>query len=1110
MAKFKDVSPQVSLPDMEQDVLRFWQEADVFARVQAQTADGPRFVFYEGPPTANGRPGIHHVLARAFKDIFPRYKTMRGFYVSRKGGWDTHGLPVELEVEKKLGFSGKKAIEEYGIAAFIQKCRQSVYDYVDEWEKLTARMGFWVDLPTAYWTLTNDYIESLWWILKQYWERGLIYQGYKVVPYCPRCGTPLSSHELAQGYKEGTVDPSVYVRFPLRDRPGEYLLVWTTTPWTLPGNVAVAVGEAIDYILVEHGEDKLWLAEALLRTIFGEHANHVEVLRHAKGRELLGWHYKPLYTFLPVTQDYCYVIAGDFVSTEDGTGLVHIAPAFGADDMAVGQKYGLPTLMTVDGQGKFIDAVAPWRGIFVKDADPLIQQELTDRGLMFEQGGYEHTYPFCWRCDTPLLYYARSTWYIKTTALKEQLIANNQTINWVPEHIRDGRFGEWLENNIDWGVARERYWGTPLPFWVCDNPSCDHKECLGSVAELNAKTGRNFMLPKYLAQQRGQWPDPAQPDAEPLDLHRPAVDELTWPCPKCGGTMRRVKEVADCWFDSGSMPVAQWHYPFENREIFAEQFPADYICEAVDQTRGWFYTQHAVSTLLFGQTDFKNCICLGHIMAEDGGKMSKSRGNIVDPWAVFNAHGADATRWYMYTASPPGNTRRFSANLVREAAGKFLLTLWNSYSFFVTYANLNNFDPAAPQVPLAERSVLDRWVLAKLKALVEDVTQGLEAYDVTGATRPIAEFVDELSNWYVRLSRRRFWNTDAGTGKLVDRETGKLGDADHRSTNLPTYQSADSLAAHQTMYEVLVTLSQLLAPFTPFIADEMYRNLTDDGRPTADAPSGTRRAESVHLSRWPQPKPEYADAQLVADMALAQRVVSLGRAARESANLKMRQPLAEAFVGVTNGREAEALMRLADDVIKEELNVKALHAVTAGSDLVDVAIHALPKQLGQKHGRKFPAIKAALGMLDPLAVAAAVESGHAVTVTVDDEPVEVLPDEVQVRKSPKPGLAVAEETGYLVAVTTTLTDALRWEGYAREVSRNIQELRKKSGFEISDRIRTTVQAGPALAPVWEQFGPEIAADTLSMNFTPAPPAAGAFTTSVKLDAEEVMIGVEKA
>ena len=686
----------------------------------------------------------------------------------------------------------------------------------------------------------------------------------------------------------------------------------------------------------------------------------------------------------------------------------------------------------MDPQGRFIDAVTPWRGIFVKDADPLIQRELTDRELMFKQGIYEHTYPFCWRCDTPLLYYARSTWYIKTTAFRDRLLRNNQQINWTPEHIQDGRFGNWLENNIDWGVARERYWGTPLPFWVCDD--CGHAECVGSVAELGEKTGREFINPRFLAQQKDAWPDPNQTGA-PLDLHRPAVDELTWTCVECGkGAMRRVPEVADAWFDSGAMPVAQWHYPFENHELFNEQFPADFICEAIDQTRGWFYTLHAVSTLLFDQPSFKNVICLGHIVAEDGSKMSKSRGNVVNPWSVLDESGADATRWYMLTASPPGNTRRFSANLVKEVVGKFLLTLWNSYSFFVTYANLNDFDPAAPPVPLEQRSVLDRWVLARLNSVIERVTEGLETYDVTGATRPIDEFVEELSNWYVRLSRRRFWNVDA------DAESQRL-----------------SLAAHQTMYEALVTLSKLLAPFTPFVADEIFRNLV--ARADEAAPV------SVHLSRWPEPDPAYANEQLIADMVLAQRVVSLGRAARESAGLKLRQPLAEATIGLPSARDAGSLERLATEIM-EELNVKALKTVTASSDLVEVVIHPLPKQLGSKYGRRFPAIREALVQLDPLTVAHAVEAGQAVEVSVDGETLAIQPDEIEVRKSPKPGLAVAEEAGYLVAVTTALTDELRWEGWAREVSRNIQELRKKSGFEISDRIRATVQSSEALAPLW--------------------------------------------
>jgi isoleucyl-tRNA synthetase len=1085
MPRFRDVTPQVDLPAMERGVLRFWKEADIFQKTVAQTSDGRRYVFYEGPPTANGRPGVHHILARVFKDIFPRFKTMQGYSVLRKGGWDTHGLPVELEVERKLGFSAKRAIEDYGVAAFNQKCRESVFEYVEEWARMTERIGYWVDLPSAYITLTQDYIESLWWILKQLWDRGLIYRGHKVVPYCPRCGTPLSSAELALGYQEGTKDPSIYVKFPLRDQPGVYFLVWTTTPWTLPGNVALAVGEEIDYVLVEHEGDRLWLAEARLPTVAGERPGAYPVLRRAKGRELLGWHYRPLYTFLPVEEDYCYVIAGDFVSTEDGTGIVHIAPAFGADDMAAGQQYHLPTLMTVDAQGRFIEAVTPWRTLFVKDADPLIQRELSDRGLMFSQGVYEHTYPFCWRCDTPLLYYARTTWYIKTTAFKDRLLTNNNRINWVPEHIKDGRFGNWLENNVDWGVARERYWGTPLPFWVCDNATCEHAECIGSVAELDEKTGRTFMKPRYLAEQRGAWPDPAQ-TGEVLDLHRPAVDALTWPCPKCQGTMRRVSEVADAWFDSGSMPVAQWHYPFENDQQFSDQFPADFICEAIDQTRGWFYTLHAVSTLLFDQPCFKNVICLGHIVAEDGSKMSKSRGNVVNPWSVLDVHGADATRWYMLAASPPGNTRRFSANLVKEVVGKFLLTLWNSYSFFVTYANLNDFDPAAPQVPLAQRSVLDRWVLARLNALVESVTLALESYDVTGATRPIADFVEELSNWYVRLSRRRFWNVEP------DAESQRL-----------------SLAAHQTMYEVLVTVSQLLAPFTPFIADEIYRNLSYGSAPSVGKGAETGAPVSVHLSRWPVPSAAHADDGLLRNMALAQRVVGLGRAAREGASLRLRQPLAEAIVGLPTQREAEALDRLRDEVM-EELNVKALRTVTANSDLVEVAIHPLPKQLGSKYGRRFPAIRQALLDMEPLAVAAAVEAGQVVKVKVDGETIAVLPEELEVRKSPKPGLAVAGEGGYLVAVTTELTEELRWEGYAREVSRNIQELRKKSGFEISDRIHTRVSGPSELAPLWQRHGAAIAADTLSVSFEEGEAAPDAFSTAVRLDEHEVVVAIRKA
>ena len=659
---------------MEEQILQLWRNRNVFQRSMSEREGGPEYVFYEGPPTANGRPGIHHVLARAFKDIFPRYKTMQGYYVQRRGGWDTHGLPVEIEVEKRLGFTGKKDIDKYGIAEFNRLCRASTMQYIEEWERLTERMAYWVDLNTAYVTFRNEYVESLWWILKQFWEKGLFYRGYKVVPYCPRCGTPLSSHELSLGYQEGTVDPSVFVKFRVTAgngrapvAPGEFLLAWTTTPWTLPGNVALAVGAQVEYVKVrDAGGDVLVMAAELAERVL---APGYEVLARCKGSELTGVHYEPLYRFLPVEQDYAYVVTGDFVSTEDGTGIVHIAPAFGADDLEVGRKHDLPVVMTINSDGTFKPEVTPWAGVFVKEADPAIQDELRSRGLLYKAGTYEHTYPFCWRCDSPLLYYAKETWYVRTSALKDRLVAINQEINWYPEHIRDGRFGNWLENNVDWALGRERYWGTPLPIWRSDAPGSSYMECIGSVAELEARAGRKL---------------------DDLDLHRPYVDEITWPAPD-GGTMRRVPELADVWFDSGSMPVAQWHYPFENQEAWARQQQADYICEAIDQTRGWFYTLHAVSTLLFDRPAFKNVICLGHILAEDGSKMSKSRGNVVNPWEVMNTHGADATRWYMYTASPPGNSRRFSTSLVGETVRRFLNTLWNTYSFFVTYANLSDW-----------------------------------------------------------------------------------------------------------------------------------------------------------------------------------------------------------------------------------------------------------------------------------------------------------------------------------------------------------------------------------------------------------------------------------
>ena len=989
---FKEVKPSVNYPEMEEKILQLWRDQSVFQRSMSEREGGPEYVFYEGPPTANGRPGIHHVLARAFKDLFPRYKTMQGYFVQRRGGWDTHGLPVEIEVEKRLGFSGKQQIEAFGIAEFNRLCRASAQEYIGEWERNTERMGFWVDLKSAYVTYKNEYIESLWWILQQFWEKNLLYQGYKVVPYCPRCGTPLSSHELSLGYKEGTVDPSVYVKFAVKDEPGTFLLAWTTTPWTLPGNVALAVGANLDYVKVrDKSGDLIYMAEALAPTVL---APGYELLEKLKGSALVGKHYEPLYRFFPVSQDYAYVVAADYVSVEDGTGIVHIAPAFGAEDIEVSRRNNLPVLMTIDLTGKFKPEVTPWAGIFVKEADPAIQDELASRGLLYRAGTMEHTYPFCWRCDSPLLYLAKETWYIRTSAYKDRLVALNNEINWYPEHIRTGRFGNWLENNVDWALGRDRYWGTPIPIWKSDAPGSTYMECVGSIADLQEKVGRKL---------------------EDVDLHRPYVDQLTWPAPD-GGTMRRVNEVVDVWFDSGSMPVAQWHYPFENQERWEEQKQADYICEAIDQTRGWFYTLHAISTLLFDRPAFKNVICLGLILAEDGSKMSKSKGNVVNPWDVFNVHGADATRWNMYTAGPPGNSRRFSINLVGETVRKFLNTLWNTYSFFVTYANLSAWQPDVDFATRPEPSnLLDRWVLSELHKLVRDTTVAMETYDVIGYTRPIGTFVENLSNWYVRLSRRRFWDSDP-----------------------------EALA---TLHEVLVTVSQLLAPATPFVSEEIYQNLVT--KISTSAPN------SVHLSRWPAVNAARINDQLNVDMEVVQKVTSLGHAARQLANLKVRQPLAQVVVRTRTNDERAGLLRLQRFVL-DELNVKTLDFTDAAGDLVDVSVFPYPKQLGQKYGKGYPKIRQAVTQMDQFVLASRLQAGESVEIEAEGETYLIAPEDVEVRSSPRQGFSVAESGGYLVAVTTEVDTALEQEGYARELVRRIQQLRKDAALAISDRIVTYV------------------------------------------------------
>jgi isoleucyl-tRNA synthetase len=1047
---FKPVSSKLDVPAMEEGVLNFWQREEIFKKTVEQRKGKPEYVFFEGPPTANGRPGVHHVLARAFKDMFPRYKIMRGYHVSRRGGWDTHGLPVEIEVEKKHGFTNKRQIEEYGIAKFNEECRKSAFEYIRDWAKLTDRIAFWVDLEDAYVTYTNEYIESVWWILKSFWEKDLLYKGYKVVPYCPRCGTPLSDHEVALGYDQAT-DPSVFVRMPLVDKKDTSLLVWTTTPWTLPGNVAVAAHPDVDYVTVERklsdgGAEKLILAKLLLEKVFRD--EEVKILETFKGKKLKGVKYHPLFTFVPPNKPAHFVVLGDFVTTEDGTGLVHMAPAFGAEDMQMANEHDLPVLMTVLPDGTFVPEVKPWRGVFIKDADPQIIEDLRARGLLFRTEGYTHTYPFCWRCHTPLMYYARDSWYIRTSQFRDRLVELNNMINWVPEHIREGRFGNWLSNNIDWALSRERYWGTPLPIWECAD--CKHREGIGSVKELSEKAGR---------------------DLSDLDLHRPYVDEVSYACPECGGKMSRVPDLIDVWFDSGSMPYAQWHYPFENQDRFKSQYPADYICEAVDQTRGWFYSLHAISTLLMDSVAYKNVICLGLILDSDGRKMSKSLGNIVNPWDVLKVNGADAFRWYLYTATPPGNERRFSVDLVGEVIRNFTLTLWNVYSFFVTYANLDK--PQLTTARIYSENILDRWLLSELHALVRDVTNAYEKYDVTGATRPIESFVEKLSTWYLRRSRRRFWKSES---------------------------DADKQAAYGTLYTALVTISKLIAPAMPFLADELYQNLVRS--------VDQFTAESVHLSEWPKYDESLIDESLNRDMELVTKLVSLGHQARQKANRKVRQPLKEVAFSLGNPSERKAVATFAD-MIEDELNVKTVRLLDASTEAVSHTIKPLPKQLGQKYGNKFPALQKAILALNSEEVVRALAGGGSVKVNVDGQDYDIQPNEVDVKAQAKEGFAVAEEGAYVAALVTELTPELVQEGMVREFVRRVQDLRKSAGLDVADRINLFVVASPNLKSAIEAHREYITNETLSVSLNFGEPPAGASSVEDDFDGEKVKVGLVK-
>ncbi|MBI2916851.1 MAG: isoleucine--tRNA ligase [Chloroflexi bacterium] len=1065
---FKPVSSKPSFMELEESIVQFWREARAFERSLELRQGGPMFTLYEGPPTANGLPGVHHVLSRVFKDIIPRYKTMKGFYCPRKGGWDTHGLPVELEVERELGFKSKADIEAYGVDRFNARCRESVFRYVKEWETLTERIGFWLDMANAYVTLDNDYIETVWWIINQLWEKGLVYQGYKVTPHCPRCGTSLSSHEVALGYRDDAVDPSVYVKFRLTgydatrrarrafdnsfDRLREhgepvYFLAWTTTPWTLPANTALAVSPRATYVLVEvdgsNGRERLVLAEARLSALGKEYRE----LARFSGAELVRLQYEALFRQPDANSAYC-VVAGDFVAMDEGTGIVHIAPAYGEIDLEVGRTEGLPLVHTVDLQGVVAEGL-PGGGKFVKEADPLITEDLQRRGLLLRSGTITHTYPFCWRCSSPLLYYAKSSWYIQTTAVKEELIRGNEEIAWYPEHIKRGRFGDWLENNVDWALSRERYWGTPFPVWRCE--VCGHQEAVISRGELKARPGVEG------------WRDD-------LDLHRPYIDAVTFSCPQCEGRMRRHPEVIDCWFDSGAMPFAQFHYPFENHTLVEDgRFPADYICEAVDQTRGWFYSLHAISTLIAGRPSYRNVICLGHILDEQGEKMSKSKGNVVDPWQVINTYGADALRWYLYTASPAGSARRFSLGLVGEVVRGFFLTLWNTYSFFVTYASIDGFDLWVHAPPAGPTAELDRWVLSRLNRLIAGVTEDLDHYDPTSAGRRIQDFVEELSNWYVRRSRRRFWKSE---------------------------NDADKWAAYSTLHQCLVTLSKLMAPFTPFLAEGIYRNLVctwDSAAP-----------ESVHWADFPVADARLMDSALEEGMSLAMRASSLGRAARAQAAIKVRQPLSRALVKARTPTEREWLARLAH-VVADELNVKEVAGLENEEQVVIWQIRPNTPVLGPKYGAKLREITQELAARQPAEVAALVRAGK----PVDMGGVSLAPEEVLVAPKPQPGFAVAGEGDYLVAVSTDLTPALQDEGLARELVHLVQTMRKKAGFELTDRIVTYYQGEDTLRRVVDSFASYIQQETLSLRLVDGEPPSSAFIEQHKLDGVPATVGVVK-
>ena len=1041
---FKQLTDKINYHQLECDILKVWEAKNIFKKSISSRDGKSEYTFYEGPPTANGRPGIHHVMARTLKDIVCRYKTMKDFQVHRKAGWDTHGLPVEIEVEKSLGFKHKDDIVAYGVAKFNDECKKSVWKYKTDWEELTRMMGYWVDLQHPYVTFDNNYIESIWWALKKYFDQGLIYKGHKIQPYCPRCETPLSSHEVSLGYRD-VKDPSVYIKLKVRDEDNTYFLVWTTTPWTLISNVAIAVHPEFDYVKVEQKGEKLILAEARL-SILGDDVIRLEKF---KGSSLAGKEYERMFTYHQTKEKGWYVVLADFVTTDDGSGIVHMAPAYGEDDYQMGRKYGLPTIHPVNKSGEFNSEVTDFVGMFVKDADPEIIQNLRHRNILYKKEQYLHSYPHCWRCSSPLLYYARESWYIRTTDYAKRMIDLNKQINWIPTEVGSGRFGNWLEENKDWAISRDRFWGTPLPIWICEK--CSKQKCVGSVEEFCK--GKNV--------------------PEPLDLHKPHVDEVLFTC-DCSGTMKRTPELIDVWFDSGSMPFAQWHYPFENKEIFEKAYPADFISEGIDQTRGWFYTLHSIGSFLFDQPAFKNVLVNELILDKQGQKMSKSKKNTVDPFSLIQKYGADTVRWYLVAQSPVWRPTLFDEDGIGEVQRKFFSTYVNTYSFFALYANVDGFDNRDPEVPIAERQEIDQWILSELNSLVKNYLESMDAYDVTRAARAISDFtIDQLSNWYVRRNRRRFWKSEKGK---------------------------DKIAAYQTLHECLLTISKLIAPFAPFLAEEMYQNLMAGKVSTR---------ESVHLELLDGVDERIINPKLEQRMERAIRIVGLVRAMRMKSNLKVRQPLQKIILPTSSDSDREEITQM-EDVICEEINVKHIEYVTDESAIIKKKSKPNFKVLGPKYGKAVQPIATKLRDLSSEEIYSLQKQGS-LTVIIQGVEYLIKPEDVEIIHEDIQGWLVESDGQFTVALDTALTDELIDEGLAREFVNRVQNLRKDSGFEVTDRILITHSSSVRLAQALERMSEYVKQETLAVeiNMVSSEKIASLGVMSEDVNGESCTIAVEK-